>query len=74
VTFGRGCQLLSFPESLFKGCSSLRWICIPSSIETISPHCFAGCGNLRNIIFDGDDGSSAGSTGDLRWQCYGTLA
>jgi hypothetical protein len=74
VTFGPGCQLLSFPESLFKGCSSLRSICIPSSIETISPRCFAGCGNLGNIIIEGEDGWSAGSMGDLGSQCYGTLA
>jgi hypothetical protein len=39
-------------ESALARCSSLRSICIPSSIETISDSCFAECDHLLMVTFE----------------------
>jgi hypothetical protein len=73
VIFEPGCRLAILPEAMFDGCSSLQSIRIPSSIDTICVSCFAGCGGLKQIIFDGGGQVSDRSVLELDRQCYGTL-
>jgi hypothetical protein len=44
------------------GCSSLRSIWIPSSVETISEGCFKNCANLSSLLFE--SGSALSILGD----------
>jgi hypothetical protein len=52
LTFQSGRRVLTLGSAAFSRCSSLQSICIPSSIETISTKCFAGCKSLSNVTFE----------------------
>jgi hypothetical protein len=43
---------LALGESAFERCSSLRSICIPSSVESIPELCFKDCTRLSNLTFE----------------------
>jgi hypothetical protein len=66
VTFEPGCRLSTLGESAFAGCSSLRSIFIPSSIEAISRFGFRQCENLVRIVLESGGELSAESVMDLR--------
>jgi hypothetical protein len=52
LTFEPGCQLSVLCDSAFSGCSSLRSICIPSSVTELRAFCFKGCKTLSVVRFD----------------------
>jgi hypothetical protein len=43
---------IQFLASALLVCSSLRSICIPSSIETIADNCLFACANLSHLTFE----------------------
>ena len=45
------CSGVNFPESMFSGCSSLKEITIPDSVESIGHGAFSGCTSLKSISF-----------------------
>jgi hypothetical protein len=52
VTFEPGCQISHLGESAFSSCESLRSICIPASVKTISKDCFFYCMRLSSVTFE----------------------
>jgi hypothetical protein len=53
-------------ESAFWYCSSLRSICLPSSLETISPGCFQSCGDQLELVLATGNQLSAESRSHVR--------
>lgn len=49
VTFEEPCQITTFPNSTFSGCTSLASFTVPSSITTIGPYAFQGCTSLTSF-------------------------
>jgi hypothetical protein len=52
LTLRAKCKFSLLGRSSLAGCSSLRWTCIPSSVQTISKSCFSDCSNLSNLTFE----------------------
>lgn len=51
VVFADPSRIKQLPTGLFRGCSNLRRVSLPSGLETIGAHSFAYCGRLENIDF-----------------------
>jgi hypothetical protein len=51
IAFESGSQLTRIDTFPFKG---FRSICIPASVEILSPRCFAGCQQLSSLTFEAD--------------------
>jgi hypothetical protein len=66
VSFESGGGLSPVGDYSFSGCSSLRSIYLPSSIEAISPLSFINCFNLVNIVLEVGGHLSAESLLNLR--------
>jgi hypothetical protein len=45
-------RLIRIEAGAFSNCSSLRSICIPSSVEIVGEHCFAACPSLSSLTFE----------------------
>jgi hypothetical protein len=65
-TFEANCTLSALGEFAFEYSVSLRSICIPSSIETISKSCFAHCSRLSTVAFQ--PGSKLSTLGESAFQ------
>jgi hypothetical protein len=69
LTFERRSHLSNLGKSAFEKCSSLRFICLPSSITAIFPFCFRNCGNLKRIDIEPGSKLSDESLSNLRTIC-----
>jgi hypothetical protein len=54
VTFEANSKLRRFDETLFCDCSSLKSICVPSSVRILCSGCFSECTSLRCLTFETD--------------------
>jgi hypothetical protein len=52
VIFESESQLVRIEAMTFEGCSALRSICIPASVELLSEACFVSCINLSVVSFE----------------------
>ncbi len=51
VSFAPGSQIKVLPTGVFRGCSALKRIDLPPSLERIGAHAFAYCSSLEEIAF-----------------------
>lgn len=56
-----GDNVKSIPDSMFKGCSSLREIRLPVGLQTIGEDVFAFCSNLNTIYWAAESAVKTGS-------------
>jgi hypothetical protein len=54
ITFEAVSKLRELDEAAFAGCSCLRSLSIPSSVEIIGKYCFWNCSSLEEIVFQSD--------------------
>jgi hypothetical protein len=52
VRFEAGSKLSRIEKFVFRSCSSLSSICIPSSIEVLCRGCFDECAGLLSVTFE----------------------
>jgi hypothetical protein len=51
VTFQAGSKLVRIEQEAFSGCSSLKRLCLPSSLEYVGANCFEGCRSMSTLEF-----------------------
>jgi hypothetical protein len=71
LEFEAGSQIRVLGEYAFVNCWSLRSICVPSSVQTISQFCFMCCRDLSNLRFE--SGSALSSLGESAFYCCSLL-
>jgi hypothetical protein len=54
LTFSAGSDISTLGALAFEGCSSLREICVPSSVHRVCHSCFRNFQNLSSLTFEPD--------------------